>query len=163
MAAQILEALPIAAAHGLELPLVWNSGGYDRVDTLRLFEGVVDIFMPDAKVWDPEQAQRLLLARDYPEAARAALAEMHRQVGDLIIGERGTRARAAGAAPVLPGARRDQGVDVLRGRAVPGDLGERHGPVPALRPAHEFSGLRPITRGNGTRPWKRRVRQGMNR
>lgn len=148
VAAQILEALPIAAAHGLELPLVWNSGGYDRVDTLRLFEGVVDIFMPDAKVWDPEQAQRLLLARDYPEAARAALAEMHRQVGDLIIGERGTAGRGLLVRHlVLPGgaAGTREWMSFVAGlsRATWVNVTDQYRPCGR---AHEFSGLeRPIT------------------
>lgn len=89
VAGQILEALPTALEHGLRLPLVWNSGGYESLETLALLDGVVDIFMPDAKVWDQDVAARILLARDYPETARAAIAEMHRQVGDLELDERG--------------------------------------------------------------------------
>ncbi len=89
VAAQVLEALVLAAEQGLSLPLVWNSGGYDSVDTLGLFEGVADIYLPDAKVWDPDQGARLLSAPDYPEAARAALAEMWRQAGRLALDGRG--------------------------------------------------------------------------
>jgi len=85
VAAQILEALPLAVEHGLTVPLVWNSGGYDALETLRLMDGVVDIYMPDAKFWDPDVAQRLCGAKDYPQRAREALAEMHRQVGDLRL------------------------------------------------------------------------------
>lgn len=83
VAAQVLEALAVAVPQGVALPLVWNSGGYDSQETLALLDGVVDIYMPDVKVWDPEVARRLLGVSDYPEVARAALREMHRQVGDL--------------------------------------------------------------------------------
>ena len=80
---QILEALPIAIEHGLNVPLVYNCGGYERVSALRLLSGVVDIYMPDFKFWDPKAAERLCDAADYPARAREALREMHRQVGDL--------------------------------------------------------------------------------
>jgi len=80
---QILEALKIAASRGLKIPLVYNSSGYDRAETLRLLEGIVDIYLPDFKIWDPDMAKELLHARDYPEYARTSLKEMHRQVGIL--------------------------------------------------------------------------------
>ncbi len=79
------EALPIAVAQGLRLPLVYNSSGYDKVETLALLEGVIDIYMPDFKFWERRSAERLAGAADYPDRARAALKEMHRQVGDLLI------------------------------------------------------------------------------
>ncbi|MFZ0134167.1 MAG: radical SAM protein [Desulfobacterales bacterium] len=82
---QILEALAIAVESGLRVPLVYNSGGYDRVETLRLLEGVFDIYMPDFKFWDPRVAETGCKASDYPEVARKALREMHRQVGDLVL------------------------------------------------------------------------------
>ena len=93
VAAQILEALALAAEQGLSLPLVWNSGGYDSPATLALLDGVVDIYLPDAKVWDPDQAMRLLRAQDYPETARRALAEMWRQAGPLVLDGRGVAQR----------------------------------------------------------------------
>jgi putative pyruvate formate lyase activating enzyme len=80
---QILEALALAAGGGLRLPLVYNSSGYDEVETLRALDGVVDIYMPDLKYADGPTARRLSGAADYPQVARAALREMHRQVGDL--------------------------------------------------------------------------------
>lgn len=92
-AAQILEALPIAIEDGLNVPLVYNTGGYDAVDTLKLLDGVVDIYMPDFKFWDPEVAGQLCAAKDYPERAREALKEMHRQVGDLVLDENGVAQR----------------------------------------------------------------------
>jgi putative pyruvate formate lyase activating enzyme len=90
---QILEALVLAAGHGLRLPLVYNTGGYDRLETLRWLDGVVDIYMPDFKFWKPETAQELANAPDYPDVARAAVKEMHRQVGELILDDRGLARR----------------------------------------------------------------------
>jgi putative pyruvate formate lyase activating enzyme len=89
MVAQILSALVLAVPDGLHVPLVYNSGGYDRVETLRLLEGVIDIYMPDFKFWDSSVAAQTCDASDYPEQARRALLEMHRQVGDLYIGADG--------------------------------------------------------------------------
>jgi putative pyruvate formate lyase activating enzyme len=90
---QILAALPIAIENGLSLPLVYNTSGYDSVETLRLLDGVVDIYMPDFKFWKKESAKRYLMAPDYPERARDAILEMHRQVGDLVIGKDGIARR----------------------------------------------------------------------
>ncbi len=86
---QILSAVALAAENGLRVPLVYNSGGYDRVQTLKLLEGVIDIYMPDFKFWDPAIAKQACQGADYPDIARRALIEMHRQVGDLQIGNNG--------------------------------------------------------------------------
>ena len=90
---QIVEALPLAVDRGLGLPLVYNCGGYESVETLKLLEGIVDIYMPDFKFWDPRVAARFTQAEDYPERAREALKEMHRQVGDLVIDDEGIAGR----------------------------------------------------------------------
>jgi len=90
---QLIEALAVAADRGLRLPIVYNSSGYDAVPTLRWLDGVVDIYLPDFKVWDIDTAARLLHARDYPEIARAALREMHRQVGRLVFDAQGLARR----------------------------------------------------------------------
>ncbi|MFP3902754.1 MAG: radical SAM protein [Armatimonadota bacterium] len=90
---QILQALSHAIDGGLEVPLVYNSGGYDAVETLKLLDGIVDIYMPDAKYADPETARELSDAPDYPEVMKAALTEMHRQVGDLTLDDRGVAVR----------------------------------------------------------------------
>ena len=82
---QILHAVAIAAGRGLTVPLVYNSGGYDSVETLRLLDGVIDIYMPDAKYGRDDVAWELSHARDYTAHMQAALVEMHRQVGDLVI------------------------------------------------------------------------------
>jgi putative pyruvate formate lyase activating enzyme len=90
---QILEALLIACERGLHLPLVYNTAAYDRVETLRLLDGLVDIYLPDFKFWDPAVARQLARAEDYPEVARAAIREMHRQVGDLTFDAKGLACR----------------------------------------------------------------------
>ena len=82
---QILEALPTAIEGGLRVPLVYNTGGYDLPETIRLLEGVVDIYMPDVKFSDGGVAEALASAPDYPLICRQALLEMHRQVGDLCV------------------------------------------------------------------------------
>jgi putative pyruvate formate lyase activating enzyme len=82
---QILEALPYAVEGGLRLPIVYNTSGYDSLHSLALMEGIVDIYMPDFKYWDTHLAARHLKAKDYPEVARRAVREMHRQVGPLAL------------------------------------------------------------------------------
>ena len=91
--AQILAGLLVAAARGLRLPLVYNTGGYDSLEALRLLEGVVDIYMPDMKYSDAATARRYSSPWDYPDANRAAVREMHRQVGDLVLDEHGVARR----------------------------------------------------------------------
>ncbi len=86
---QILDALAFAIEGGLRVPLVYNTGGYDSVETLKLLDGIFDIYMPDFKFWDSEMARKYLKASDYPERARDAIKEMHRQVGNLTIDEYG--------------------------------------------------------------------------
>lgn len=90
---QILAALPEAIEARLNVPLVYNTGGYDALETLRLLDGVIDIYMPDFKFWDPAVSQDLCQAEDYPEIARQAIKEMHRQVGDLVMDANGVARR----------------------------------------------------------------------
>ncbi|UCH20528.1 MAG: radical SAM protein [Deltaproteobacteria bacterium] len=90
---QIIAAVDKAAEKGLRIPLIYNTGGYDNVDTLKLLEGVIDIYMPDFKFWNPEIAAAACDAKDYPNVARKALIEMHRQVGDLVLDESGIAQR----------------------------------------------------------------------
>ena len=90
---QILEALPAAIEAGLDIPLVYNSGGYDMVETLRLLDGVFDIYMPDFKFWNDEYGRKYCQVDDYRAQATAALLEMHRQVGPLQIDDRGIATR----------------------------------------------------------------------
>lgn len=90
---QILAALPIAVEAGLRLPLVYNTGGYDSLETLALLDGVIDIYMPDMKYADAAVAERLSKVPNYPQVNQAAVKEMHRQVGDLQIDEQGLAVR----------------------------------------------------------------------
>ncbi|MFC1670380.1 radical SAM protein, partial [Spirochaetota bacterium] len=83
----ILRALLIAIPKGLKVPLVYNSGGYDSIETLEILNGIFDIYMPDFKYMDPKTAEELSGVPHYPEVSMAALKEMHRQVGDLAINE----------------------------------------------------------------------------
>jgi putative pyruvate formate lyase activating enzyme len=81
----ILDAINLAADKGLNLPLVYNTGGYDALETLKLLDGIVDIYMPDMKYSDEKTAEELSGIKNYPEINRAAVREMHRQVGDLKL------------------------------------------------------------------------------
>ncbi|MBW1712526.1 MAG: radical SAM protein [Deltaproteobacteria bacterium] len=93
VSAHILAALPLAVEGGLTLPLVYNCGGYESVETLKLLDGIIDIYMPDFKFGSSKPADRFCQAADYPERAKAAIAEMHRQVGDLVLDDQGLAVR----------------------------------------------------------------------
>ncbi len=93
VAPQVVEALAAAIPRGLELPVVYNTSAYDAISSLRLMDGLVDIYMPDFKFWDPQTAKHLAKAMDYPEKAREAIQEMHRQVGPLRFGTDGLAKR----------------------------------------------------------------------
>jgi putative pyruvate formate lyase activating enzyme len=86
---QILSALSLAVDGGLRVPLVYNTGCYDSLETLRLLDGIFDIYMPDFKFWSADVARSTCNAPDYPEVACSAIREMHRQVGDLKIDAHG--------------------------------------------------------------------------
>jgi putative pyruvate formate lyase activating enzyme len=91
--AEILEATSIAVENGLSIPLVYNTGGFDSMEALALLDGVIDIYMPDMKYSDPLIARRHSKIGNYPEINRAAVREMHRQVGDLVLDSRGIAQR----------------------------------------------------------------------
>lgn len=90
---QVVEALAIAVDDGLSLPVVYNTSAYDSMESLELLDGIVDIYMPDFKLWSLESCRRYLMAENYPDAARAAIKEMHRQVGALAIDAEGVAER----------------------------------------------------------------------
>ncbi|MEJ2205407.1 MAG: radical SAM protein [Gemmatimonadota bacterium] len=90
---QVLEAVAEAVPRGLRIPLVYNTSAYDCLESLEWLDGVVDIYMPDLKLWSRASARRYLKAEDYPDIARQALREMHRQVGALHIDEQGLATR----------------------------------------------------------------------
>jgi putative pyruvate formate lyase activating enzyme len=91
--AQVIAAVALAAKNGLHLPLVYNTGGYDSAEALALLDGIIDIYMPDMKYGDATLARRYSKIRNYVAINRAAVKEMHRQVGDLILDHRGIAQR----------------------------------------------------------------------
>jgi putative pyruvate formate lyase activating enzyme len=93
VAAHLVSAVALALEDGLQLPIVYNSGGYDASQALALMDGLVDIYMPDMKYADPEIGRRLSGVRDYAAVNQAAVREMHRQVGDLELDARGIAVR----------------------------------------------------------------------
>ncbi len=86
---QILKSLEIAIEKGLKIPLVYNTSGYENIETIKLLEGIIDIYMPDFKFWDSEISKLLCNAKDYPEKAKKSLKEMQRQVGVLETNDQG--------------------------------------------------------------------------
>ena len=119
---QLLEAVLCAVQEGLQLPIVYNTSAYDSLDSLALLNGVVDIYMPDFKYWSADGARRYLVADDYPQAARAAIREMHRQVGPLVVGADGLARRGLLLRHlVMPGA-------LAETRAILGWIREELGP-----------------------------------
>jgi putative pyruvate formate lyase activating enzyme len=90
---QILSALYLAVKKGFRLPIVYNTSSFDSLESLRLLEGIVDIYLADLKYADREVARRYSKVKNYPEVAMTAIREMHRQVGDLILDERGIAIR----------------------------------------------------------------------
>ena len=90
---QLLEALACAVEMGLKVPLVYNTGGYDKPDTLRMLDGLFDIYMPDFKFWEEKWADRYCGAPNYRDVVINAVKEMHRQVGDLVMDEQGVAVR----------------------------------------------------------------------
>ena len=81
----IIESVYFARKKDLKIPIVYNCGGYESIDSLRLLEGAIDIYMPDAKYLNDDSSKKYSFAQDYPEVMKSALLEMHRQVGDLQI------------------------------------------------------------------------------
>ena len=90
---QLIEAMAAAVPRGLNVPVVYNTGAYDSVESLKLLDGLVDVYMPDFKFFNYESSRAYLKAKDYPERAREAIKEMHRQVGDLCFGSDGLARR----------------------------------------------------------------------
>ena len=146
---QILEALLLAVEHGLRLPFVYNTSAYDSLDSLRLMDGIVDIYVPDFKFWEPESAQWHAKAPDYPETARSAIKEMHRQVGPLVIDEHGIAVRGVLLRHlIMPGGEagnpRDHELDRPRTRSR--NLRQSNGAVPPCRScgSRSLSGDQPM-------------------
>jgi len=93
VAPQVLEAVAVAADRGLVLPIVYNTSAYDSLESIELMDGIVDVYMPDFKYWSAERSRTYLKAENYPDAARAAIKAMHRQVGQLLVDSDGLARR----------------------------------------------------------------------
>ena len=105
---QIIEALKMAKAKGFKLPVVYNSGAYEQVETIDALQGVVDIYLPDLKYFSGESAGAYSEAADYPEVAKAAIKAMFEQVGPLQFNDDGSLAKGVIVRHmVLPGHRRE--------------------------------------------------------
>ncbi len=111
---QLLEGLLVAVERGLRLPIVYNTSACDSLHSLSLLDGVVDIYMPDLKTLSPVTSAKLLKAKDYPEVATAAIREMHRQVGDLVLDDDGLARRGLLVRHLVMPDRVDESEAVLR-------------------------------------------------
>jgi putative pyruvate formate lyase activating enzyme len=138
-----LEALVLAAEGGLNLPIVYNTGGYDALEALRLLDGIVDLYMPDFKFWEPATARRLTDAQDYPERAREAFREMHRQVGVLKLSPQGLARRGLLVRHlVMPGQARESAA-ILRWLAAELSPDTYVNIMAQYHPAHRVGGIGP--------------------
>jgi putative pyruvate formate lyase activating enzyme len=111
---QILEAVPLAIDRGLRVPIVYNTSSYDSLDSLAFMEGIVDVYMPDFKLWTSETARRYLKRADYGDVARMTIKEMHRQVGDLVVDKRGLARRGLILRHLLMPGLLDETEEILR-------------------------------------------------
>lgn len=142
-APQVAEAVSLAREGGFRAPVVYNCGGYEGIEALERLEGIVDIYMPDVKFLDSQASSMYLQARDYPERVRAALVEMHRQVGDLAaaggVAQRGLLVRHL----VMPGCVEDSRaiMDFLAGQISPDTFVNVMGQYRPLFRAAEFAGI----------------------
>lgn len=163
----IVAALVEAVEGGFNLPVVWNCGGYESVETLQLLDGLVDIYMPDLKYGDNAAARRFSGVRGYVRASQAAVREMHRQVGDLIVDEQGFALRGlivrhlilpsdvAGTEPVLRFLAQEISPNAYL------NLMDQYRP---MHRAHEFQEIaRPISTAEFVRARNLAIRAGLHR
>ena len=138
---QLVEAMPAAVERGLTVPIVYNTSAYDDPACLRLLDGIVDVYMPDFKLWSPERCRTYLKRADYAEVARTAIVEMHRQVGDLVLDERGLARRGLLLRHlVLPGLLEET-------EAILGFVAERLGPGTYLNLMAQYRPAAQVGRG----------------
>ncbi len=114
VAPQVVEAIAAAVPRGLRLPIVYNTSAYDSVESLRMLDGLIDVYMPDFKFWKPETSLRLARAKDYAERAREAIAEMHRQVGVLKFGPDGMAKRGVLIRHLVMPGQSDEAAEIFR-------------------------------------------------
>jgi putative pyruvate formate lyase activating enzyme len=114
VAPQVIEALAVAIPAGLRLPIVYNTSAYDALPSLRLLDGLIDIYMPDFKFWTRESGRRLVKAKDYAQRAREAILEMHRQVGELRFDSSGLARRGLLVRYLVMPAQEDEASAIFR-------------------------------------------------
>lgn len=114
VAPQVIEAIAAAMPLGLRLPIVYNTSAYDAISSLKLLDGLIDIYMPDFKFWNRSTAKRLAKAPDYPERAREAILEMHRQVGPLKFGPSGLARRGVLVRHLVMPGQLDESSEIFR-------------------------------------------------
>lgn len=114
VAPQVIEAIAAAVPRGLSLPIVYNTSAYDSLASLKLLDGLIDIYMPDFKFWYPETSLRLAKAKDYAERARETIAEMHRQVGELKFGRDGLARRGVLIRHLVMPGQEDEAAEIMR-------------------------------------------------
>ncbi|MEE9280430.1 MAG: radical SAM protein [Myxococcota bacterium] len=137
VAPQVVEAIAAAIPRGLRIPVVYNTSAYDSLESLRLMDGLVDIYMPDFKFWELRTARRLAKAKDYPEVARAAIREMHRQVGELRFGPDGLARRGLLVRHLVMPGQTDEAAAILRWLAEEISPDTYVNLMGQYRPAHE--------------------------
>jgi putative pyruvate formate lyase activating enzyme len=150
VAPQVVEAIAAAANRGLRLPIVYNTSSYDAVSSLRLLDGLVDIYMPDFKFWSRETAARLAKAKDYPDRAREAIREMHRQVGELCFGPDGLARRGLLVRHLVMPGQLDEAREIFRWIADELSPDTYVNIMGQYRPAYEVGGIIQEGRGAGT-------------
>jgi putative pyruvate formate lyase activating enzyme len=149
---QVIEAIAEAVPRGLEIPIVYNTSAYDTVRSLRLLDGLIDIYMPDFKFWERKTSIRLSRAKDYAESARAAISEMHRQVGPLKFGPDGVARRGVLVRHLVMPGQLDETASIV------GWLADEISPdtyvniMAQYRPAYRVGTPRPGTDGPGRYP-----------
>ncbi len=156
VAPQVAEAIAEAVPRGLRLPIVYNTSAYDAIASLRLLDGLVDIYMPDFKFWRRESARAYAKAKDYPERARAAIVEMHRQVGSLRFGRDGLARRGLLVRYLVMPDQLDEAEAIFRWLATELSRDTYVNIMNQYRPAHEV-GQHPKYAAINRRPGSREV------
>ncbi|MEE9294016.1 MAG: radical SAM protein [Phycisphaerae bacterium] len=141
VAPQVVEAIAIAVDRGLRLPIVYNTGAYDAISSLKLLEGLVDIYMPDFKFWTRQTAARLAKAKDYPDRAREAIREMHRQVGVLRFRPDGLACRGVLVRHLVMPGQLDETREIFRWLAEELSPDTYVNIMNQYRPGHEVGGI----------------------
>jgi putative pyruvate formate lyase activating enzyme len=147
---QVVEGLAKAIEQGLRLPVVYNTSAYDALPSLRLMDGLVDIYMPDFKFFSREAAKRLVKAKDYPEVARAALKEMHRQVGVLRLARNGIACRGVLVRHLVMPGKLDESRQIFRFLADELSPDTYVNIMGQYRPAHQVGRVAETGRNAGT-------------